>query len=296
MHSTSGSTDTVETPRNVIRGFTRSLKCKLTSSQLLEAGRKLAQECQTLDEIDSNKATVVAQFNAQKKEVSARKERLQSIISTGCEVREVECEAVLHSPTRGYKTIVRLDTHEEVDQQPMTQADMQDSFAFEEEHEPNEGQGEEDGQAVEPGTLTVEPDETVSADGDPEWPTPDKDGLYTWDQSRRIDGMREHRLGLSYVQVYVLPTEHGILWGWRYKIGSRKPAEAFLGANPPLDTPTDAVVSACEDALGHLQTVDIPPPDAMVVPKMKTWLQEMIEAQRQLDTEPGDEDADEGQE
>jgi phosphopantetheine adenylyltransferase len=98
---------------------------QFTSAELRTLGDQLARETQQAIEIREERATVVAEFAAQLKGSEKRIAGLANKLNAGYEMREMECIVLYDKPERGMKTIVRVDTGEEVRTAVMTDAETQ---------------------------------------------------------------------------------------------------------------------------------------------------------------------------
>jgi hypothetical protein len=54
--------------------------------------------------------------------------RLSNNINMGWDMREIECNVYFHQPSQGFKTIVRLDTGEEVRSEAMSGRELQEKL------------------------------------------------------------------------------------------------------------------------------------------------------------------------
>lgn len=240
---------------NVIRGIIRSLACTLTPRQQAEMGKQLAQKGSEITEVEAEKAAYNAQLAARVKGLKAEQSRLENILISGSEVKPVECEARLHTPTQGHKTIYRLDTGAEIETSPMTQAEMQGSFRFDEEQEddPEEASQEDTNVEDQPDDgdesedeETEAPQEEADAVPEPAYPSPDGDGLYSFDDPA-AQGVKE-RLGVSRIAFFLIEVgPNQIHWGWQLKLGAQKLQQSFLGANPHCESSKTAIRKGAAD-------------------------------------------------
>lgn len=107
---------------------TRLLKHMLSEAELLDYARSqssaLRDITQTEDQLASIKADYKAKLEALNNEMSLCARR----IGDGFEMRETECITEFHTPEKGYKRTVRLDTGEEVDIVRMRPEEMQEEL------------------------------------------------------------------------------------------------------------------------------------------------------------------------
>lgn len=100
------------------------LSVKLTNSELLERSKELAKATQDLDSAENDKKSAMSQFTADMNIAKSVIGRISNTISSGEEMREVECE-YRFSDEPGYKELVRLDTFQVVRSEMLTDADRQ---------------------------------------------------------------------------------------------------------------------------------------------------------------------------
>lgn len=108
------------------------VKYTFTQDEIRELGEALAREEQTAFELAEHKAATVAEFMASLKAVNGRVADLVKKINNGYELREVECMVMMETPRPGMKRVIRMDTTEPIRDEPMTVAEMQSSFGFQE--------------------------------------------------------------------------------------------------------------------------------------------------------------------
>lgn len=111
---------TIETKRE-----TRFLRCTLTLSELLEAGKAHADKSIELAQLEADKKRVMDDFKAKTSALEAEGAQLASKISSGYEFRNVACTVWLDEPKRGSKRITRDDTNEDIGVEAMTPAELQ---------------------------------------------------------------------------------------------------------------------------------------------------------------------------
>lgn len=101
------------------------LECQLSEFEILERGQELALKEQELQgQKDELKATQTAMKEGIKSTETVIQKLSKDIINKA-EEREVECEWVMHSPVKGMKQFIRLDTHEVIDECDMTDRDKE---------------------------------------------------------------------------------------------------------------------------------------------------------------------------
>ena len=94
-------------------------------AELCSLADQLARETRLRIETLETRATVVAEFAAQIKGADKRIADLANKYNSRYEMREMECIVLFDKPQPGMKTIVRVDTGEEVRTAVMTDAETQ---------------------------------------------------------------------------------------------------------------------------------------------------------------------------
>lgn len=107
------------------RKLVRFLKCQLTPTEILEAGRQQASKHTEYVRVESDRKRVADDFKAKLSALDAEIGSLAGKIECGYEYRNVDCVATLGVPRPGKKRVVRLDTNEEVGVEDMTPEEMQ---------------------------------------------------------------------------------------------------------------------------------------------------------------------------
>lgn len=110
----------------------RQLRCVLTGRELLEAGKRSAELTREICALEEDKARVSKDFAARIASREADRSILTDKITSGYEFRDVTCRVDLNSPKVGVKTIVRLDTAEDVAVEQMTPDELQEKLPLEE--------------------------------------------------------------------------------------------------------------------------------------------------------------------
>lgn len=112
------------------RRLYESVKYVFSQDEIRELGEALAREAQTVMDLKDEKKASVAGFNARIEAANSRVVGLTDRINSGFEMREVECLVLLETPRPGLKRLIRADTNEHIRDEPMTVAEMQNSFGF----------------------------------------------------------------------------------------------------------------------------------------------------------------------
>lgn len=98
---------------------------QFTPAELRTLGDQLARETQDHFSLKEQRTTIASNFAARLKESGRRLGDLSTKINSGYEMREMECIVIFNKPQNGIKTIVRVDTGEEVRTEVMTDAETQ---------------------------------------------------------------------------------------------------------------------------------------------------------------------------
>lgn len=106
---------------------TRWLPVKLTESELLDRGRKMAEVVRERSRTELEKANAMKTYGETLKELNGEVSTLSRVISTGEEHREVE---VYENKDYAEKTIkiFRADTHELVSSRSMDSSELQEEI------------------------------------------------------------------------------------------------------------------------------------------------------------------------
>ncbi len=104
------------------------LHCRLTEEEILEKGKHLAEKELELLELEAEAKEVASNYKESIKAQRTMIAKLSKEVSTEKEEREVSCDWVFHSPTRGTKELIRLDTGESIKQQEMSERDKHEAY------------------------------------------------------------------------------------------------------------------------------------------------------------------------
>lgn len=110
---------------NKIHECTRMLRVVYTDAERLELGKQLADEHADLRGVNSDFDRVKAEFKSKITSHEAVIEDLSNKVSTGYRMETVKCNWVFDLPNPGMKTLIRSDTHEEIETTDMSEADKQ---------------------------------------------------------------------------------------------------------------------------------------------------------------------------
>jgi hypothetical protein len=103
-----------------------SVRHTFSDAEVLELSRSMARTQQELAGVEDEAKEVKKQFEAQLQQKRSEINRLSHLINNGYEYRTCDCELRYHSPEQGMKTLIRLDTGEEVKCTKMDPREMQD--------------------------------------------------------------------------------------------------------------------------------------------------------------------------
>lgn len=104
------------------------LECVIPPEQKIEYGKLLAAENQRSSQLESEMKASNKRYQSQISECESQIQRYSQLVSTGREMKDVNCEVKYNSPDEGYKQIFRLDTGERVRLEPMTTSELEDLF------------------------------------------------------------------------------------------------------------------------------------------------------------------------
>lgn len=106
------------------RTLLRNLRCRLTPEEWAERAARLAAINQEIDAEEARQAEQKAEMKARLATLESERQKLSGAVVRKEEHRDVECEEWLHEqPAR--VVVIRLDTREEVENRPMTDAERQ---------------------------------------------------------------------------------------------------------------------------------------------------------------------------
>jgi hypothetical protein len=107
-----------------------SVEYRFTSDELRELGMELGRANQTIYDLRSDKASVVTSMGAAIKAAEKHAAELTTKLNQKFEMRDTEVIAVMDRPRSGLKTLVRVDTGEELRIVAMTLEEQQSTFSF----------------------------------------------------------------------------------------------------------------------------------------------------------------------
>lgn len=113
----------------------KRLQYNFSNEELVAIGKELAENNNSLSQLDADKKRVVSDFTARITEKNSRIELLSRNISNGYDFRDVKCTIQYHYPTTGIKSITRDDTGEVVEKVAMTLEECQEHLYLEDDAE-----------------------------------------------------------------------------------------------------------------------------------------------------------------
>jgi hypothetical protein len=108
--------------------LTENIRCDFTAEQLKETADTLAQRLTELDNVREAKRSADKDFNAAIERLAGEVSLLARTYSKGYEMRDVECDIRYNHPEPGKKTIVRMDTSEELRTEDMSWEEKQEEL------------------------------------------------------------------------------------------------------------------------------------------------------------------------
>jgi uncharacterized coiled-coil protein SlyX len=112
-------------PAHPDRTIEIQLRCSFTDKELLELGKKLAENSNLLNQQEEEAKAVAKQLKAKCEQTAAKVSECSTKISSGYEYRQVKCLVKYDTPKTGQKTVTRLDLNEIVEVAEMSLAEMQ---------------------------------------------------------------------------------------------------------------------------------------------------------------------------
>ena len=114
----------------------KELRYDFDEKEIVELARKQGFKHKDLDVVEAEKKMSASQFKGRIEILEGEIEACTDKIMAGFEMRMIEVGVFYHTPKQGYKTSVRLDTGETVDEDRMSQAECQSHLPLEEVEEP----------------------------------------------------------------------------------------------------------------------------------------------------------------
>ena len=109
------------------------LEYVFTREELEQFGKDLAYDTAEQSELEGNRKMAMSQFKAEIDACVAKANIVAEHIRTGRQMRMVKCDIRYDDPSRGMKSIVRIDTGEVVKIMDMEPVEMQGELLLEEE-------------------------------------------------------------------------------------------------------------------------------------------------------------------
>jgi hypothetical protein len=115
------------------RTITKEIKHTLEESDKMKYGKYLAEKIAERDQITLEKKESMSEFKSRLDNVMTDINGFSEALNSGFEMREVKCEVFFNLPSPGKKTIVRMDTGEEIGIESMTEEEKQEELPFNDE-------------------------------------------------------------------------------------------------------------------------------------------------------------------
>jgi hypothetical protein len=107
------------------RETTKNLRVLLTNDDLIARSRALGDNNSKLEQIEEDKKRVTSQYGSDIKLVKSTIKQLSHVVTSGYELKDILCGVYYDRPTKGKKSIVRLDTGEVVETEEMNHMERQ---------------------------------------------------------------------------------------------------------------------------------------------------------------------------
>lgn len=101
------------------------LRYDFTDAEKLVNAGNLGRQVQELRSLERRKAEVTADLSSQVKHKSGVVDEITTLVTNGYIYRDVDCEVHMDTPGYGMKTVIRLDTGENVSVERMTESERQ---------------------------------------------------------------------------------------------------------------------------------------------------------------------------
>ncbi len=106
----------------------QNLRCPLTDPEKIRLGEGLARLLEEMGEVEDEQKATATKFKAQLEGIDSAVTKTRKILSAGYEYRWIDCRVLYHKPATRQKTIVRLDTGEEVRIEDMNEDECQENL------------------------------------------------------------------------------------------------------------------------------------------------------------------------
>jgi hypothetical protein len=118
-------------PTKPDRKIEMQLRHTFTIPEIVEIAKKLAEASRELNQAEEDKKAVTSQLKAKCDGIQSRLTEHAGKVNSGFEYRNTQVLVQYHTPKTGVKRLTRLDTHEVIGEEEMSQAEMQDELALE---------------------------------------------------------------------------------------------------------------------------------------------------------------------
>ena len=144
---------------------TEYLRYTFSDTEIADAARDLATANRKRTSLEQRKKEVDSAIKAEIEAENSVIARLSNLIGTGFEYRDIEVRIELDTPEPGKKTIIRMDTGEEVAVKPMTDSEKQMSLDLQTQAEAAEAEAKQP-IVTPPPVLTALPEPEVMMSSD----------------------------------------------------------------------------------------------------------------------------------
>ena len=117
-------------PKIEVKKIEMHLKCILTGEELLQAGKDMADAQQEARTLESELDRIKKDFNSKITTAECHVSDNAAKIRSGYEFRKIPCEVHSDIPSKGKKTVYRLDNDSVVEVREMTGEEMQHQLAL----------------------------------------------------------------------------------------------------------------------------------------------------------------------
>jgi len=114
------------------RTVLKEIKHTLDETDKMKYGKYLAEKISERDQIALEKKESMSVFKSRTDNCLTDINSFSEALNSGFEMRQVKCEIFFNAPSPGRKTIVRMDTGEEIGIENMTEEEKQEELPFDE--------------------------------------------------------------------------------------------------------------------------------------------------------------------
>ncbi len=106
----------------------QNLRCPLTDPEKIRLGEGLARLLEEMGEVEDEQKATATKFKAQLEGIDSAVTKTRKILSAGYEYRWIDCRVLYNKPASRQKTLIRLDTGEEVRIEDMSEEECQENL------------------------------------------------------------------------------------------------------------------------------------------------------------------------